>query len=120
MRAPHVASRPATPGLRASPKYATAASPYASSAGQNRSSANRNRLAFGLDRTLLPRELGELCDLPLEARELRRDDQDVREHDEEDDGIRGRDVLLGRRHAARTSRSSRSRASRRLPASSTW
>src|SRR5437764_1239548 len=39
IRTPQVASRPERPGLRASPTYATAASPYASRAGQNRSPA---------------------------------------------------------------------------------
>src|ERR671927_538646 len=62
IRTPQVASRPASPGRRASPKYATAASPYASSAGQKRSSATR---AHPLD---------ELAQRGLEACELRPDD----------------------------------------------
>src|SRR6516162_7304433 len=63
------------------------------------------------------RELHETGDLALETPELRGDDHDVREHPDEDDEIGGRRVLLGRRHAS-SSRSSRSDASRRLPASS--
>src|SRR5919204_1043493 len=101
MRTPHVANRPARPGLLASLKYASAASPYASNAGQNKSSANRNRLpCLALARLTRARQLGQLRNFTLEPRQLRRDDQHVREHDHEDDEVRSGDVLLRGRHEA--------------------
>ncbi len=63
----------------------------------------------------VPGELRELGDLPLEARELRRDDRDVDEHGHEHDAVGGRDVLLARAHAVSISRSSRRFESSRLP-----
>src|SRR5438270_3290672 len=95
IRTPHVASRPARPGWRASPKYASAASPYARSAGQNSSPAQRHRLLLRLLHTPGARELRQLGHLALESHELRRDDQDIREDDHEDDEVRGGDGLLG-------------------------
>src|SRR3954452_12419566 len=103
-RMPHVASRPGVPGARVSRKYAKAASPYANNTGQKRSSATR------------PRPLHQLGDGPLEPRQLRRDDQEVREQDDEHDEVRGRHVLLLGAHPS-SSRSSRRLASRRFPAS---
>src|SRR5262249_125254 len=100
--------------------HAPAASPYASSAGQNSSSANCNCLVLGLALRTSARELCQLRHLALEPCKLRRDDQDVRENDDEDDEVRGCDIFLRVRHDASTSRSSLSRWSRRLPASSTW
>src|SRR5262245_51828287 len=100
--------------------YATAASPYASNAGQKRSSANCDCLVLGLALRASSRELGQLRHLAFEPSELRRDDQDVRENDDEDDEVRSCDVLLRARHDASTSRSSFRRWSRRLPTSSTW
>src|SRR5439155_16405375 len=90
-------------------------------AGQNSSSANRHRLPrLRLAPTARTRELGQLRDLAFQSRELRRDDQDVREHDHEDHEVGCGDVLLCRGHVASTSRSSRNRVSSRFPASSTW
>src|SRR5438477_456438 len=99
MRTPQIANCPARPGRRISPKYATAASPYATKTGQNNSSANRDRLPLRLWRASRARELFQLCHLALEPRELQRDDQHVREHEDEHDEIDGRDVFLRRRHA---------------------
>src|SRR5438045_1166198 len=90
IRTPQVASRPERPGLRASPTYATAASPYASRAGQNRSSA--------IDPP--PRQLDELAELAFEPLHLRRDDQHVPEHDDEHDQVRRGHVLLRGAHAS--------------------
>src|SRR5262249_19393249 len=87
IRTPQVASRPGNPGRRAPPRSATAASPYASSAGQNRSSANRDGLPLRLRFPSPPCEFGQLGELPLEPRELRRDDHDVDEHHEEHDEV---------------------------------
>src|SRR5919205_1635173 len=111
IRTPQVASRPASPGRRASPKYATAASPYASSAGQKRSSANGDH--FPVTVTAL-RQLDELGELAFEPLQLQRNDQHVREQDDEDDEVRGRDVLLLGAHC-NASRNSRRCISRRLP-----
>src|SRR5215212_10780391 len=116
-RTPHVARRPARPGCRASPKYATAASLYASNAGQKSSSANCDRLP--LDVALLHGELGQLRELPLQALQLQRDDEHVREQDHENHEVHGCDVLLFRAHCS-ASRRSRSRSSSRFPASSRW
>src|SRR3954453_12670422 len=118
MRTPHVAKRPARPGRRASPKYATAASPYASSAGQNKSSANCHRLPLGLV-AVAQRELRELREFALEPLQLQSDDEDVGEQHDEHDEVRSCDVLLLGRHC-NASRSSRRRMSSRFPASSTW
>src|SRR5215813_9472224 len=88
------------------------------------SSANGNLLAtLRLGFTSLAHLPGELVELTLEPPQLEPDDQHVDEHDEEDHAVRGGDVLLGRgdreRHAS-SSRSSRSRASIRFPATSIW
>src|SRR5262249_46975305 len=60
--------------------------------------------------------------LALKTLQLRADDPDPEHDRDEDDEVRGGDVLpfRGRVHAERISRSSRICASRRLPASSTW
>src|SRR5581483_204117 len=81
---PQVARRPAAPGRRASPAYASAASPYATSAGQKRSSTTGTP----------PRKLGQLTDLPLQPGQLQRHDHDVENHEREDDEVCGRDVLF--------------------------
>src|ERR671934_3089978 len=65
----------------------------------------------------LPEPICKLTDLAFEPRELRGDDQHVEEQDDEDDQVGSRDILLLGRHAS-SSRSSRSRWSRRFPASS--
>src|SRR5918912_3709603 len=88
------------------------------------SSANRHPLPL-LRLRLLPlaRPSGQLVELPLEPPELEPDDQHVEEDDEKDGAVGGRDVLLrcrDREDHASSSLSSRSRASTRLPASSTW
>src|SRR5215217_3368269 len=65
----------------------------------------------------LSRQLGELGDLSLEARELERVENDVEQDDSEDDEIDHGCVLLRARHWS-ASLNSRRRASRRLPESS--
>src|SRR5919202_157800 len=70
IRTPQIPSRPPLPGRRASPKYATAASPYASSAGQNSSSANRGRLPLLHAVAPPPRQLRQLRQLALEPADL--------------------------------------------------
>ena len=88
------------------------------------SSANGHLLALlPLGLAPLANLSGQLVQLALEPPELEGDDQHVDEHDEEDNSIGGCNVLLGSRHGERqasSSRSSRSRESIRLPASSTW
>src|ERR1700675_702942 len=91
---------------------------------RSESSGNRKLLALlGLGFTSLANLTSQLVQLALEPAELQRDDQHVDEHDEEDDAVRRRHVLLSCRHGERhasSSRNSRRRESIRFPASSTW
>src|SRR5216110_2128713 len=85
------------------------------------SSANGHLLAAPrLGLAPLANPAGQLVKLALEPPKLERDDQHVDEHDEEDDPIRSRNVLLRHGHGEHHARSSRRRESSRFPASSTW